>query len=177
MTTVYIGLGSNINHPINQIITALHALQRLPHIQLRQTSHLYQTRPVGYLEQPDFINAVAELTTTLTPDALLTQLRTLEYQQGRTRDGQLNQPRNLDLDLLLFGDYTCTSNHLTIPHPGLAERAFVIIPLAEIAPQLRLPNGIRVTELAAQFAATDPTAAQLLANYNPQNIARLLQTI
>ena len=141
MTKAYIGLGSNLQDPISQVTKALHKLGKIPHTELLQASPLYRTKPVGGQPQSDYINAVACLETNLSADALLETLLVIEQMHGRVRDGQLNKPRTLDLDLLLMGKLVMNTASLTIPHPRLYCRAFVLKPLMTIAPDLQLPDG------------------------------------
>lgn len=148
---VYVALGSNLEQPIDQIKTAIAALMHLPKTRLYAASSLYQTPPDGCTDQPNYVNAVVSLRTRLTPAELFTQLQTLEHQQGRQRNGIRNQPRTLDLDLLLYDQETLHTPDLTIPHPRMQERGFVLIPLLEIAPDLCLPNGIAISELVAKL--------------------------
>ncbi len=138
MTIAYVGLGSNLEDPARQVETALQELDRLPHTRLVKRSSLHRTEPVGYTDQPDFINAVAQLETGLPADRLLDELQALEASHGRVRSFR-NAPRTLDLDLLLFGDLVMQTERLTLPHPRMRERAFVLDPLFEIAPDLELP--------------------------------------
>lgn len=138
MTTAYVGLGSNLEDPAKQVETALQELDRLPRTRLVRRSTLHRTAPVGYRDQPDFINAVAELETDLPAERLLDELQALEARHGRVRSFP-NAPRTLDLDLLLFGDLVVQTERLTLPHPRMRERAFVLEPLREIAPDLDLP--------------------------------------
>jgi 2-amino-4-hydroxy-6-hydroxymethyldihydropteridine diphosphokinase len=138
VTVAYVGLGSNLEDPARQVETALQELDRLPQTRLVRRSSLHRTKPVGYADQPDFINAVAQLETALPADRLLDELQALEARHGRTRSFP-NAPRTLDLDLLLFGDLVMKSERLTVPHPRMLERAFVLEPLREIAPDLELP--------------------------------------
>lgn len=136
---VYIGLGSNLNNPAQQINRALEALSKLPKSQLQKTSRFYSNPPMGPQDQPDFINAVAALDTELEPLELLECLQKIEQQQGRERNMvQRWGPRTLDLDILLYGNIGLKTENLTIPHPGLNYRDFVLIPLREIAPDLKL---------------------------------------
>ena len=137
---VYIGLGSNLDGPKQQIRRALSCLSRLPSIQLTNTSCLYRSPPMGPSDQPDYINAVAEMMATCPPLDLLGLLQDQEQQQGRQRQGLKWGPRTLDLDLLLFGRQRIEQDRLCVPHPGLAERPFVLYPLAEIAPDLDIPG-------------------------------------
>ena len=135
----FIGLGSNLADPLAQVSSALDALGRLPQLRVVRRSSLYRSAPVGYLEQPDFINAVAQLETGLTPRALLDALLALEHEFGRTREF-CNAPRTLDLDLLLYDDLQHHEHGLTIPHPQMHLRAFVLQPLLELAPDCLIPG-------------------------------------
>lgn len=145
----FVALGSNLRNPVVQIKTALRELANLPHTRLVKTSSLYRTVPVGYDNQPDFINAVAEIETNLTPHALLEALLALEDRHGRTRPFP-NAPRVLDLDLLLYDGSTMQTTTLTLPHPRMHTRGFVMLPLAEIAPQLDIPGHGTAATLARQ---------------------------
>jgi 2-amino-4-hydroxy-6-hydroxymethyldihydropteridine diphosphokinase len=118
----------------------------LPETRLLKRSSLYRTAPVGYLDQPDFINAVAMVETALAPHTLLDGLLAIERQHGRVREF-LNAPRTLDLDVLLYGDLVLYEPGLTIPHPRMHERAFVLLPLVEIAPEAEIPGRGRATDL------------------------------
>lgn len=135
----YIGLGSNLVSPVEQVRQALTGLAGLPLSRLVIASSLYATRPVGPQDQPDFINAVAALETSLSPLALLDQLQALEQQHRRRRQRHWG-PRTLDLDLLVYGDQHIETPRLCIPHRQMTRRAFVLAPLAEIAPALLLHN-------------------------------------
>ncbi len=139
MHTAFIGLGGNLNNPQAQILRAFAALDTLPHTRLLARSSLYRSAPVGYLDQPDFINAVAKLETELPPRALLDALLALERENGRTREFP-NAPRTLDLDLLLYDDLRHHEHGLTVPHPQMHTRAFVLRPLLEIAPGCIIPG-------------------------------------
>ena len=144
----YVALGSNLRDPARQVRSGLEALARLPDTRLVTRSSLYRTAPVGKPDQPDFINAVARLDTGLEPEALLQRLLDIERQHARVR-GERNGPRTLDLDLLLHGECRMESPGLTVPHPRMHERAFVLAPLAEIAPELDIPGRGKVRELLA----------------------------
>jgi 2-amino-4-hydroxy-6-hydroxymethyldihydropteridine diphosphokinase len=137
--TAYIALGSNLDDPAGQVSDAFAALAALPDSRLTARSSLYRTAPVGYADQPDFINAVAALDTALAPRALLDALLEIELSRGRARKFA-NAPRTLDLDLLLYGDTQLDTPGLTLPHPRMHERAFVLVPLAEIAPDCVIPG-------------------------------------
>lgn len=135
----YIGLGSNLADPSAQVLQALDDLNHLPQTRVVTRSSLYRSAPVGFLAQPDFINAVAQLETELSPRALLDALLALEQAHGRTREF-CNAPRTLDLDILLYDDLIHHEHGLTIPHPQMHLRAFVLQPLLEIAPQSDIPG-------------------------------------
>ena len=146
----FVGLGSNLDDPERQIETALAALDAVPGTRVVHRSRRYRTKPVGYAHQPDFVNAVAELETGLEPQALLQELFTLERAQRRVR-GRRNGPRTLDLDLLLYDQRELDEPGLTLPHPRMHERAFVLVPLHEIAPQASVPGRGRVAALLGQL--------------------------
>ncbi len=135
----FVGLGSNLADPSAQVLHALDALGKLPRTRVIRHSSLYRSAPVGYLEQPDFINAVAQLETELAPRALLDALLALEHECGRTREF-CNAPRTLDLDVLLYDELVHHEHGLTIPHPQMHLRAFVLQPLLEIAPDCVIPG-------------------------------------
>lgn len=135
----FVGLGSNLADPILQVSRAMDALGDLPQTRVLRRSSLYRSAPVGYLQQPDFINAVAQLETTLAPRALLDALLALELECGRTREF-LNAPRTLDLDVLLYDDLVHHEHGLTVPHPQMHLRAFVLQPLLEVAPDCIIPG-------------------------------------
>jgi len=150
----YIALGSNIADPLSQIQRALSTLATTPHIQLICHSPLYTNPPMGPILQPDYVNAVAHIQTTLVPEALLACLHIIEHEQGRRRHIPWG-PRTLDLDILLFGDTQLATPTLSIPHPGLYTRGFVLIPLADIAPDLLLPSGLPVTHYITDEMRSD----------------------
>ena len=160
MPIAYVALGANLGDPVAQIRHALEALARLPACRLLRASSLYRTAPVGIRNQPDFINAVAALETTLPPQALLDALLAVEADFGRRRDYP-NAPRTLDLDLLLYDDQTIDAPGLKLPHPRLHLRAFVLAPLLEIAPDCDIPGRGR--------------AAAWLPAVRPQKIERINQ--
>ena len=139
MHLAYVALGANLADPTTQVRAALTALAELPQSRLQRASSLYRTAPVGVAHQPDFINAVAALETTLSPYDLLGALFAIEAAFGRRRDYH-HAPRTLDLDLLLYDDQVIDSARLTLPHPRMHLRAFVMAPLAEIAPDCRIPG-------------------------------------
>lgn len=150
--TACIALGANIGEPLRQIEAGFNALAALPGTRLTARSSLYRSAPVGYADQPDFINAVALIDTTLEPHALLEALLAIERVNGRVREFP-NAPRTLDLDIVLYGDAVIHDPGLTIPHARMLERAFVMLPLAEIAPDMPVPGLGRVSELAARVDA------------------------
>jgi 2-amino-4-hydroxy-6-hydroxymethyldihydropteridine diphosphokinase len=149
----YIALGSNLGDSKRLVRDAMAALGQLPGTRLVASSGLYLTKPWGVTEQPSFVNAVAGVTTTLAPRALLEALLDTERVFGRVRDGERWGPRTLDLDLLLHGDRVLDEDGLSLPHPRLAERAFVLLPLAEIAPTLDIPGLGLVADLLARVDA------------------------
>ena len=152
-STVFIALGSNMDSPLLHVQRALRDIDELPETALSQVSSLYETAPVGITEQPQFVNAVAQIATTLSPHDLLMRLHAIEAQHGRLRNSASearNGPRTLDLDILLFDDSQMSERGLTIPHPRMHERAFVLLPLLEIAPQVVIPG----KGLAKQFMAS-----------------------
>ena len=150
MSIAYIALGANLGQPVVQVQNAIHLLHTLPQTQLVNASSLYRTAPWGYLDQPDFINAVAAVDTSLTVDELFIALIELEQSFGRTRPFK-NAPRTLDLDLLLYDDLTIESPSLTLPHPRMTERPFVMIPLQEIAPDIVIAGQGKVQEICARL--------------------------
>jgi len=137
VTIAYVGLGSNLDDPVRRVREAFGELERLPHTRLVRKSSLYRSAPLGHADQPDFINAVAELDTGLPAERLLAELQQIEARHGRTRSFP-NAPRTLDLDVLLYGELSLDLPHLKIPHPRMHQRAFVLRPLVELAPRLQL---------------------------------------
>ena len=153
MTLAAIGLGANLGDAAATLREAIAELARLPRTELLRASRLYRTPAWGVTEQPDFINAVALVETTLSPRDLLDALLAIERSFGRTRlDGERWGPRTLDLDLLLHGDATIDEPGLRVPHPHLHERAFALLPRAEIAPEAEIPGIGMVGKLAAGMA-------------------------
>jgi 2-amino-4-hydroxy-6-hydroxymethyldihydropteridine diphosphokinase len=139
VTIAYIGIGSNLDDPRRQVLDAFDELDRLPHSRVVKRSSLYRSAPVGYAAQPDFINAVAQLETGLAAERLLAELQAIEARRGRSRSFA-NAPRTLDLDLLMLGATRLSSPVLTVPHPRMHERAFVLKPLLEISPDAEIPG-------------------------------------
>ncbi len=151
----YVGLGSNQGNPRLQIRDALSALKQIQQTELVGHSRLYRSKPMGLVDQPDFVNAVAALDTCLDAHAMLLELQAIELVQGRIRGSLRWGPRTLDLDLLLYGDKRIDTEQLTVPHPGLSQRSFVLYPLYEIAPGLRLNNGELLADLIKSHSSTD----------------------
>ncbi|RJG10495.1 2-amino-4-hydroxy-6-hydroxymethyldihydropteridine diphosphokinase [Pseudomonas cavernicola] len=147
MERVYIGLGSNLAEPLEQLRGALNALAQIPQSQLVDVSSFYVSDPLGPPEQPRYVNAVAALDTTLTPLELLDALQAIELNQGRQRKAERWGPRTLDLDILLFGQRLLDEPRLKVPHYHMHARPFVLYPLAELAPELQLADGRRLSEL------------------------------
>ena len=145
--TVYIGLGSNLNQPIQQIKRALDSLAELPRTHVVAKSDLYRNAPVGPQDQPDYVNAVAALKTQLSAQALLHALQQIEQQQGRRRDGVKWGARTLDLDIILYGDQIISSKNLVVPHPQMHERSFVLYPLYTIAADITIPGKGKLAKL------------------------------
>ncbi|MNM83994.1 2-amino-4-hydroxy-6-hydroxymethyldihydropteridine pyrophosphokinase [compost metagenome] len=159
MPRVYIGLGSNLAEPVQQLEAALAALGRLPRCRLVAQSSLYASDPLGPPDQPRYVNAVAALDCELAPLELLDALQAIEADQGRVRKAERWGPRTLDLDILLFGNLQLDEERLRVPHYHMHARAFVLYPLAEIAPQLVLPDG---RTLQALLAACPPQGLERL---------------
>jgi 2-amino-4-hydroxy-6-hydroxymethyldihydropteridine diphosphokinase len=151
MIRAYVALGSNLGNPVQTIEDAIDAMAALRGSLLKAISSLYRTAPVGLRHQPDFINAVVALDTRLGPRDLLDELFALEARFGRERSVR-NAPRTLDLDLLLHGATVQDDPELILPHPRMHERAFVLMPLAEIAPELAIPGRGRVADLLVACA-------------------------
>ncbi len=151
-STAYIGLGSNLDQPLAHIKQAAEALGQIPQTRLLALSPLYRSKAVGPGEQPDYINAAAALETSLPPLELLHQLQAIENQQGRKRGPVRWVARTLDLDLLIFDNISLETNELTIPHPRMTERNFVLFPMRDLAkllsPALTLPDGRSIINLA-----------------------------
>jgi 2-amino-4-hydroxy-6-hydroxymethyldihydropteridine diphosphokinase len=146
MTQAFVGVGANLGDPVVQVTRALAALGGLDDTRVVRTSSLYRTAPIGHADQPDYINAVALLDTALVPRTLLDRLQGIERDAGRERSFR-NAPRVLDLDLLLYGDQVIAAPGLVVPHPRMHERAFVLAPLVEIAPDTVVPGHGRAADL------------------------------
>ena len=145
----YVALGSNVGDRERTLVAATEAMGALPLVAVVEVSAWLETDPVGYVDQPPFLNGAAALRTSVAPRALLTELLAIERSLGRTRDGPRWGPRTIDLDLLLYGDATIDEPGLTIPHPRLHERRFVLEPLASIDPGIVVPGRGRVDDLLA----------------------------
>lgn len=152
--SAYIGLGSNLEDPVQQLKQALIELDQLPDTRLVKASSLYSSKPVGPQDQPDFVNAVAQLETYLEPLALLDELQELEQAHRRIRERHWG-PRTLDLDLLLFDDQVISHPRLTVPHAHMHERGFVLLPLTEISANLSLPGKGSITDILSNIATDD----------------------
>ena len=151
MVVCYIGLGSNLDQPVQQVQQAFVELAALPGCRLQARSSLYRSAPVGPADQPDYINAVAELHTELPAHDLLDVLQSIEQAHQRVRTQRWG-PRTLDLDILLYGDVRIDDERLQVPHPAITQRAFVLHPLAEIAPQLVIPGVGAIADLLEAVA-------------------------
>ena len=152
MTTAFVGIGSNLGEPERQIAAALEQLAAEDGIELVAVSTLRETEPVGFLDQPNFVNGAAQIETELPPRELLERLLAIESRLGRVRgQGPRFGPRTIDLDLLLYGGETIDEPGLTVPHPRLAERRFALEPLAELAPGLEIPGLGPVQALLAEL--------------------------
>jgi len=156
----FVGVGGNVGDVETTLAEAMWALDSLPQTSLRAQSRMYRTPPWGNTDQPPFINAVVELQTRLAPRVLLDLLLDIELRFGRDRsEGEKWGPRELDLDLLMYGDEQVDEPGMHLPHPHLHERAFVLVPLAEIAPQLEILGARRVSDL---LKAVDTTGIEAI---------------
>ena len=151
MTLAYVGLGANLGEPRQQLLAALEDLGRIPQTRVAARSSLYRSAPIGYPDQPDYVNAVARLETGLRPEELFARLQEIERGHGRKRSFR-NAPRSLDLDLLLYGGERIDTPALTVPHPRMHERAFVLVPLLELDPGAVIPGRGNATELLRSCA-------------------------
>nr|WP_202631555.1 2-amino-4-hydroxy-6-hydroxymethyldihydropteridine diphosphokinase [Cronobacter sakazakii] len=143
----FIALGSNLAEPLTQVNNALAALARIPGSRVVATSSFYRTPPLGPQDQPDYLNAAVALETMLSAEALLDNTQRIELEQGRVRKAERWGPRTLDLDIMLFGDATINTERLIVPHYDMKNRAFMLLPLSEIAPALRFPDGERLADV------------------------------
>lgn len=150
----YIGIGSNLDDPERQVRAAIDALAHLPRSAFIGASRLYRTAPWGKADQPAFVNAAVAVSTALSPRELLAALLAIERAHGRMRDGERWGPRVIDLDILVYGDARIDEPGLHVPHPRLAERAFALLPLADLDPGLEIPGQGRVRALLERIDAT-----------------------
>ncbi len=153
--TALIGLGGNLGDVRPRLGAAMDALDAVPGVTVTARSRLYRTPPWGNVEQPDFINAAIMVETSLAAHDLLTAMLATERAFGRVRDGERWGPRTLDLDLLAYGDSIIDDDRLTVPHPRIPDRAFVLLPLADIAKGLELPGMGRVGDLLAAIDVSE----------------------
>lgn len=149
----YIALGSNLNDPVKQVQNALQRISNIPKTQVVAASRLHETVPLGPQDQPNYINQVIAVETELTAHALLHELLSIEMSMGRVR-GVRWGARIIDCDILLYGNEMIATNALTVPHPEMTKRAFVLLPLWEIAPNLVLPTGEMVQSLVNMLSMT-----------------------
>lgn len=156
----YVGIGSNLDGPTDRVRSAFDDLAALPDSRVELRSPLYRSAPVGPPDQPDYVNAVAGLLTRLAPEELLVALQQIEARHGRER-GERWGPRTLDLDLLVHGREIRDTAGLVLPHPRIAERNFVLLPLRDIAPHLAIPGRAEVAALAAAIAGREPRIERL----------------
>jgi 2-amino-4-hydroxy-6-hydroxymethyldihydropteridine diphosphokinase len=154
MQTAYIGLGSNLGDPIQQLHSALRAIAAIGSTRVVRHSRLYRTVPWGKSDQPEFVNAAAEIETGLSARELLDELLLIEQRAGRRRNAERWGPRILDLDILLYGQEIIDEPSLHVPHPHMRDRAFVIVPLADIAPHLQIPGMGGIGELLSRVDAS-----------------------
>ncbi|MDR5609976.1 MULTISPECIES: 2-amino-4-hydroxy-6-hydroxymethyldihydropteridine diphosphokinase [unclassified Arsenophonus] len=157
MQRVYIAIGSNLDDPLQQVQSAIRELQQLPNTKPIAVSSFYRSKPMGPQDQPDYLNAVIALDTELLPETLLKHTQSIELMHARVRKADRWGPRTLDLDIMLYGQQVIQTTHLTIPYYGLKEREFVLYPLAEIAPQLRFPDGELLSDRLQQVAKNELT--------------------
>ncbi|NIF33137.1 2-amino-4-hydroxy-6-hydroxymethyldihydropteridine diphosphokinase [Enterobacter sp. Cy-643] len=152
MTLAYIALGSNQASPLEQVSSALDALAAIPESRMVATSSFYRTPPLGPQDQPDYLNAAVVLDTNLSAEALLDHTQRIELEHGRVRKAERWGPRTLDLDLMLFGDEVIHTERLTVPHYDMKNRAFMLVPLLEIAPECRFPDGQSIAAILASLS-------------------------
>lgn len=150
MHTVYLGLGSNQSDPISQIKNATDLIEKIETSKIIKKSSLYESLPVGYLDQPNFINQVISLQTSLSPAELFERFQQIEFQLKRVKK-IVNGPRTIDIDILLFNQEIILTNDLTIPHPRMLDRAFVMIPLLEIEPNILVPKINNLKEILGKL--------------------------
>ena len=148
----YVGIGSNLGNSEQQVLNAIDALNQQDKCRVSDCSSLYSTAPIGIEDQPDFVNAVCKLRTEMDHFELLENLLIIERELGRVRTGQINGPRSIDLDLLLFEGQTCNTERLELPHPRMHERRFVLEPLLEIDSDIFIPGRGKGVDLLASCA-------------------------
>jgi 2-amino-4-hydroxy-6-hydroxymethyldihydropteridine diphosphokinase len=158
MTLAYIALGSNQASPLEQVSSALEAIAAIADSHVVAISSFYRTPPLGPPNQPDYLNAAVALETTLSADELLSQTQRIELEQGRVRKEERWGPRTLDLDIMLFGHEVMATSRLTVPHYDMKNRAFMLLPLLEIAPECRFPDGQTVRDALAVLSQEGITA-------------------
>ena len=151
MNNIFIALGSNLKNPKKQIKNGILSIKKINGVKILKKSHLYETPPVGILDQPNFVNAVIKISSNLNPQELLDKLLNIENIAGRIRDKK-NGPRILDLDILLFNDFILDKDSLTIPHPRMHERLFVLIPLKDIDRNIVIPNQGAIKDIINKLA-------------------------
>ncbi|MGB7803204.1 2-amino-4-hydroxy-6-hydroxymethyldihydropteridine diphosphokinase [Buttiauxella sp.] len=147
MTLAYIALGSNQDAPLEQVTHALDAIATIPQSRVVAISSFYRTPPLGPQDQPDYLNAAVALETELSPEGLLAHTQRIELEHGRVRKAERWGPRTLDLDIMLFGNLTLATPTLTVPHYDMKNRAFMLVPLLEIAPDCAFPGGLPVAKV------------------------------
>ncbi|QIQ20845.1 2-amino-4-hydroxy-6-hydroxymethyldihydropteridine diphosphokinase [Zophobihabitans entericus] len=157
MVTVYIALGSNLANPLEQVNNALKAISLIPKTAFIAVSPFYRSKPLGPQDQPDYLNAVVQIQTELSPEQLLDETQKIEQQQGRERKAHRWGPRTLDLDILLYGNQTIQTPRLTIPHYDMQNREFMLYPLFDLAPELILPDGVILQSLLKRISMNGMT--------------------
>ncbi|MEQ9561442.1 MAG: 2-amino-4-hydroxy-6-hydroxymethyldihydropteridine diphosphokinase [Woeseiaceae bacterium] len=155
----YVGIGSNLDNPREQVLSAFKALGAIGGSRLIRQSSLYHSPPLDGSDQPDYVNAAAGMLTQLEPEAFLHELQAIEKQRGRVRDKARWAARTLDLDLLVFGSRKICNDQLTVPHPGIANRSFVLMPLRDVAPTLRIPGLAAIPELLRKLESSEHVKA------------------
>lgn len=156
MTLAYIAIGSNLASPLEQVNAAVQALGEIPQSRVVAVSSFYRTPPLGPQDQPDYLNAAVVLETALDAETLLNNTQRIELQQGRVRKAERWGPRTLDLDIMLFGHETITTERLTVPHYDMKNRGFMLWPLFEVAPHLTFPDGIPLRDILDKLHAEKP---------------------
>lgn len=156
MTLAYIAIGSNLASPLEQVNAAVQALGEIPQSKIVAVSSFYRTPPLGPQDQPDYLNAAVVLETALNAETLLDNTQRIELQQGRVRKAERWGPRTLDLDIMLFGHETISTERLTVPHYDMKNRGFMLWPLFEVAPDLIFPDGISLKSILDNLNAERP---------------------